>query len=311
MGGGNNFNRGNGIALDGSGNIYIAGHTYADDFPVLNPAFGGYNANSDGFISKLNSTGTALIYSTYIGGSNFDYLQGLAVDSTGAAWATGNTTSIDFPLLAPYQNALAGSNDAVVVKLSPSGTLVYSTYLGTSGYDSANFVAVDPTGNAYVTGQTGPGFPTTSGVYQPTIAGGGAAFVTKFSSSGSITWSTFVHGDNFEYANGIAVDEFGNSYISGVSYSSAFPGAPPNGAQSIESGQWGRLCGQAQFYWLRTALFHVPRRLAVRQADAIAVDPITGPSCYCRPDHNQLICLQVLEQCNLQMPGGKMASSLN
>src|ERR1035438_10264133 len=192
MGGGNQYNRGNAITLDASGNAYIAGLTYADDFPAVNPAFAGYNASGDGFVSKLNATGTALVYSTYIGGSGYDSLQGIAVDSTGAAWAVGTSSSADFPLLSLYQSTYSGSNDAVVVKLSPSGALAYSTYLGQPGYDSANAVAVDPFGNAYVTGQTGAGFPTTAGVYQSVIQGGTAAFVTKFSTNGSLIWSTFV-----------------------------------------------------------------------------------------------------------------------
>jgi hypothetical protein len=276
MGGGNNWNRGNAVALDATGNVYIAGITNADDFPIDSPAFAGYDANGDGFISKLNSTGTALIYSTYIGGSGYDSLQGIAVDSTGAVWAVGTSASSDFPLLAPYQSALQGGNDAVVLKLSPSGALAYSTYLGAPGYDSANSVAVDPTGNAYVTGQTGTGFPTTTGVYQPFIAGGGAAFVTKFSSSGSLTWSTFVHGDNFEYANGIAVDEFGNSYISGVSYSTAFPGAPPSGAQPTNHGNGDAFVAKLNF--TGSALLYLTFLGGSRydEADAIAVDPITG-----------------------------------
>jgi hypothetical protein len=276
MGGGSGFNRGNAIALDASGNAYIAGQTFADDFPALTPAFAGYDASGDGFISKLNSTGTALIYSTYIGGSANDYLQGIAVDSTGAVWATGWTTSTDFPLLAPYQNALAGGNDAVVVKLGPSGALAYSTYLGTPGYDSANSVAVDPTGNAYVTGQTGAGFPTTAGVYQPVIRGGTAAFVTKFSTNGSLIWSTFVGGTSFDYANGIAVDEFGNTYITGVSYSPTFPGAPPGGAQPTNRGGGDAFVAKLNFNGSALLYFTFLGGSGYDQANAIAVDPIGG-----------------------------------
>ena len=276
MGGGNEFNRGNAIALDASGNAYIAGLTYADDFPVLSPAFAGYQANFDGFISKLNSTGTALIYSTYIGGSGYDSLQGIAVDSTGAVWAVGTSSSTDFPLLSPYQNTLRGGNDAVVVKLSPGGALAYSTFLGAPGYDSANSVAVDPFGNAYVTGQTGAGFPTTAGVYQPVIQGGTAAFVTKFSASGSLTWSTFVGGTNFDYANGIAVDEFGNTYISGVSYSTAFPGAPPGGAQTTNRGNGDAFVAKLNFTGSGLLYFTFLGGSGHDQANTIGVDPISG-----------------------------------
>jgi hypothetical protein len=276
MGGGNQFNRGNAIALDSSGNAYIAGMTYADDFTVVSPAFGGYNANGDGFISKLNSAGTALVYSTYIGGKENDSLQGIAVDSTGAVWAVGSSASPDFPLLAPYQSALAGGNDAVVVKLSPGGALAYSTFLGAPGYDSANSVAVDPGGNAYVTGQTGAGFPTTAGVFQPVIQGGTAAFVTKFSSGGALTWSTFLGGTNYDYANGIAVDEFGNSYISGVSQSATFPGAPPGGAQPVNRGGGDAFVAKLNFTGTALLYFTFLGGSGSDQANAIAVDPVSG-----------------------------------
>ena len=276
MGGGNQFNRGNAIAVDSSGNAYIAGLTYADDFPVGSPAFAGYNANGDGFISKLNSTGTALVYSTYIGGHQNDSLQGIAVDSTGAVWAVGTSASPDFPLLAPYQSSLAGGNDAVVVKLSPNGALAYSTFLGATGYDSANSVAVDPGGNAYVTGQTGAGFPTTAGVFQPVIQGGTAAFVTKFGSGGALTWSTFVGGTNYDYANGIAVDEFGNSYISGVSQSGTFPGAPLGGAQPVNRGGGDAFVAKLNFTGSALIYFTFLGGSGSDQANAIAVDPVSG-----------------------------------
>jgi hypothetical protein len=276
MGGGNQFNRGNAIALDASGNVYIAGVTYADDFPAVVPAFAGYTANGDGFISKLDSTGTALIYSTYIGGSGYDSLQGIAVDSTGAAWAVGTSSSTDFPLLSPYQNTLSGGNDAVVVKLSPSGVLAYSTFLGGPGNNIANSVAIDPVGNAYVTGQTGAGFPTTAGVYQPVIQGGTAAFVTKFNASGSLTWSTFVGGTSFDYANGIAVDEFGNTYITGVSYSAMFPGAPPGGAQPVNRGNGDAFVAKLNFNGSGLLYFTFLGGSGYDQANTIGVDPISG-----------------------------------
>jgi hypothetical protein len=276
VGGGNQSNRGNAIALDASGNAYIAGLTYADDFPAVSPAFAGYNANGDGFISKVNSTGTALIYSTYIGGSGYDSLQGVAVDSTGAVWAAGITTSPDFPLLTPYQNTLGGGDDAVVVKLSPSGALAYSTFLGGPGYDSATSVAVDPFGNAYVAGWASAGFPTTAKVYQPVTLGGGDAFVTKFSASGSLTWSTFMGNTNFDYANGIAVDEFGNTYVTGVSYSPTFPNAPPGGAQPVNRGNGDAFVAKLNFNGSGLLYFTFLGGTGYDQANAISVDPISG-----------------------------------
>lgn len=132
LGGGTSYNYGYGIAVDSLGNAYVAGCTYASDFPLANAAYPQYGGNLDGFVSEINAAGTALVYSTYIGGSGMDEPMGIAVDSTGAAWVTGFTTSPDFPMLNAYQSA-GGSGDAMVFKLTPSGSLAYSTYLGEAG----------------------------------------------------------------------------------------------------------------------------------------------------------------------------------
>jgi Beta-propeller repeat/Putative binding domain, N-terminal len=276
LGGGDGYNQANAVALDSSGNAYIAGVTAAADFPVSSAAFAGYNADTDGFISKMNSTGTALIYSTYIGGSNYDYLDGIAVDSTGAAWVVGYTGSVDFPLLSPYQSSNGGGEDAVVVKLDPSGSLAYSTYLGGPAGDAASAVAVDPTGNAYVTGVAQAGFPTTAGVYEPVIVGLVASFVTKFNSSNSLVWSTFVGGTDSDHGTGIAVDEFGNSYIAGASYSNSFPGAPPGGAQPVNAGNGDAFVAKLNFTGSALLYFTFLGGSQFDQANAIAVNPVSG-----------------------------------
>lgn len=247
VGGGNGGNQGNAIALDASGNAYIAGYTNASDFPVASAAYGGYQANTDSFISKVNPAGTALVYSTYIGGSNVDYLQGIGVDAKGAVWAAGYTSSPDFPLLSPSQNTLGGNQDAVVVKLNPGGSLAYSTFLGGPGQDLGYSIAVDPFGNAYVTGYASAGFPTTAGVYQPVNQGSVDAFVTKFNSSNSLVWSTFVGGTSFDYAQGIAVDQFGNTYITGETFSTLFTNPPPGGAQPVNRGSGDAFVAKLNF----------------------------------------------------------------
>src|SRR5216684_8149258 len=236
LGGGNGGNQGNAITVDASGNAYVTGYTYASDFPLVNAALAGFEGNPDSFISKINPTGTALAYTTYIGGSNINYLRGIAVDSTGAAWAVGNTKSSDFPIMNPYQGNLGGVGDAVVVKLGPTGALAFSTYLGGPGDDSANAVAVDASGNAYVTGLASTGFPSTGGAFQQFNQGSTDAFITKFTSNGSLVYSTLAGGTNYDLANGIAVDSAGNAYITGVTYSTSFPGAPTGGAQAANAG---------------------------------------------------------------------------
>ncbi len=152
-----------GIALDSSGNAYVTG------------------SNGYAFVSKLNSSGSALVYSTYLGGGSADYGVGIALDSSGNAYVAGSTDSSNFPTTAgAFQTTLAGGGDAFVSKLNSSGSLVYSTYLGGSVNDGGRGIALDSSRNAYVTGFTdSSNFPTTPGAFQTTLAGGGDAFVSK------------------------------------------------------------------------------------------------------------------------------------
>ena len=153
------------------------GHTHSTDFPTTTGAFqttyGG--GNGDAFVTKLNPTGTALVYSTYLGGTGNDYGYGIAVDTAGNAYVTGYTASTDFPTTpGAFQTTYGGGNDdAFVTKLNPTGTaLVYSTYLGGTDSDIGNGIAVDTAGNAYVTGYTAStDFPTTPGAFQTTFGG--------------------------------------------------------------------------------------------------------------------------------------------
>ena len=237
LGGGNSSNLARAVAVDAAGNAYVTGVTYSSDFPTVNAALGAFQSNGDGFISKINPSGTALVYSTYLGGSSLDQLNGIAVDSFGAAWAVGSTNSSDFPLLAPFQKSLSGTQDAIVVKLSPTGSLVFSSYLGGPNGTSASAVAVDGSSNAIVTGYATSGFPTTPNAFQTVNQGGEDAFVTKFNSSGNLIYSTFLGGNSTDTASGVAADSAGNAYVTGFSYSPIFPGAPSGGAQPVNKGQ--------------------------------------------------------------------------
>ena len=188
------------------------------------PVSGG---SRDAFVTKLNAAGTGLAYSTFLGGSGFDSGRGIAVDVAGNAYVTGSTTSSDFPtanLLQPFQ----GSLDAFVTMVNAAGTgLVYSTYLGGSGVDGAEDIAVDVAGNAYVTGFTDSlNFPTTLGVFQTTFAGVWDAFVTKLNAAGSaLVYSTYLGGSDDDAGLGIAVDAAGNAYVVGQIFSTDFPTA--------------------------------------------------------------------------------------
>ena len=232
-----------GVAVDSSGNVYVVGYTQSPDFPVTPGAFDrtGAAANSlDAFVAKLNPSGTAMLYATFIGGSNFDWGRSIAIDASGNAYITGQTTSPDFPVTGKaFQKNLAQLNcprcgidnyDAFVAKLNPNGSaLLYSTYLGGAGsIDDGLAIAIDASGNAYVAGETSsPDFPTTAGALRRTNSGGDDTFVTKLNPTGSaLVYSTFIGGTQEEFPARIALDVANNAIVFGNTSSSDFPTTP-------------------------------------------------------------------------------------
>ncbi|MBI3000509.1 MAG: SBBP repeat-containing protein [Deltaproteobacteria bacterium] len=183
--GGSGGENGIGIAVDAAGNAYIAGQTSSTDFPTANPLQATYGGTGDGFVAKLDATGSALIYSTYLGGSGDDGTFSIAVDPSGNAYVTGNTKSTNFPLTNPIQDTFGGSGnvwgDAFVTKLNSAGNdLIYSTYLGGSDNDVAHGIALDSSGNAYVTGiSRSTNFPVANALYDSYRGGIDDAFVAK------------------------------------------------------------------------------------------------------------------------------------
>ncbi len=166
-----------------------------------------------------------LAYSTYLGGSSFDESFGIAIDSSGATYVTGQTESPDFKTLNPFQGVLKGSINAFVTKLSPAGnTLIYSTYLGGTVFDNGSDIAVDSSGAAYVTGTTrSPDFPTQNPI-KGVLTGQEDAFVTKLSPAGNtLVYSTYLGGSSLDEGAGIAVDNSGSAYVTGSTFSSDFP----------------------------------------------------------------------------------------
>jgi len=229
LGGGSDDNA-RGIAVDGSGYAYVTGSTLSLDFPTANPYQATFQGgNYDAFVTKFSSSGNSLIYSTYLGGENGNYGNGIAVDGSGNAYVTGQTESADFPTLNPYQTYQGGvtSTDVFVTKLSSTGNiLIYSTYLGGGSDDRGYGITVDGSGNAYVTGETSSSdFPTLN-PYQGTLEGGSDVFVTKLSSSGNnLVYSTYLGGSGGsgnDRGYGIAVDGGGNAYVTGFAQS-GFP----------------------------------------------------------------------------------------
>ncbi len=219
------------ITLDSSGNAYVAGYTESTNFPTANAFQSNYGGgDSDAFVLKLNASGTGLAYSTFLGGSGgIDYATGIAVGSSNTAYVVGATESTNFPTSNPYQASNSGSFDGFVANLNASGNgLAYSTYLGGSGDDLGYGIAVDFSGNAYVTGYTdSSNFPTAS-PYQASNGGSYDAFVTKLNASGSgLTYSTYLGGNDYDYGYGIALDASGSAYVTGETGSANFPTASP------------------------------------------------------------------------------------
>jgi len=240
LGGGGASDFANAIAVDASGRAYVAGETQSQAFPTTAGALQPKAPPSYGtaFFTVLKADGSGLVYSSYLGGPDGggDVATGVAVDGSGRAYVTGGTSSADFPTKAgagsvdPIQSHSNGSSDAFVAKLNPDATgdssLVYSTYLGGADYDGGGGIAVDSGGDAYVTGSTySVDFPTQNPLPgQAASVGSGDAFVSKLNANGSaLEYSTYLGGTNDDSANGIALDGPGHAYITGSTTSPDFP----------------------------------------------------------------------------------------
>jgi streptogramin lyase len=228
--GGSGIEQGSGIAVDGAGNAYVTGYTTSANFPTTAGAFQtAIHGGQDAFVAKLNPSGTALVYSTYVGGSGTDGAHGVAVDGAGSAYIIGYTNSSNFPTTSSaFQTTNRGTFEAFVSKLNPTGAgLAYSTYLGGKGADEGFAIAVDGTGIAYVTGTThSTDFPTTPGAFQTTLGNSiyGNGFVTKLNASGSaLVYSTYLGGSGGDGGFAIAADNGGSAYVTGATNSFNFP----------------------------------------------------------------------------------------
>lgn len=225
--GGASLNSGSSIAVDSTGAAYVTGQTQSVAFPVtsgvLQTSYGG--GLSDCFVAKLNAAGSALSYSTLLGGSGLDYCSGIAVDASGDAYVSGTTYSANFPVKSALQATLRGTASVFVAKLNPTGaSLFYSTYLGGSGADLGNAIAVDSSGEAYVAGAASSSdLPVTAGVFQNVLNGVYNAFVFKLSPAGSLVYCTYLGGSSSDTAAAIAIDPTGRAVVGGYTNSANFP----------------------------------------------------------------------------------------
>ena len=234
---------GRAIAVDAQGNAYVTGSTDSDNFPVTAGAF-QTKANFQSpigffrhaFVLKLNSLGSAVVYSTLLGGGNSDDAAAIILDAAGNAYVAGATQSVDFPITkGAFQtmvvmppNPFFTFSHGFVTKLNNTGSaLIYSTYLSGSTGSSITGLAVDPAGDAFVTGSTGsPDFPTTPGAFQTSAPAGAQTrgFVSKLNTTGSaLVYSTLLAGEKTVVPNAIAIDAAANAYITGATDSQQFP----------------------------------------------------------------------------------------
>lgn len=225
--GGSGADAGAAIATDGTGATYVAGFTQSSNFPVRSVGFPSRLPAADAFVTKVSPSGSALVYSTYFGGSGIDRANGIAVDSAGSVTVVGETHSADLPTAQPFQSYHHDVQDAFITRLSPDGGhLVYSSFLGGTGLDNAYAVALDPTGDAYVAGYTAAAdFPVLNGA-QTNLAGAFDAFLTRVhlqDGGPSISYSTYLGGAAADGANGVAVDPYGVAYVGGQTASVDFP----------------------------------------------------------------------------------------
>lgn len=241
--GGSSTDQAHDLALDGAGAVYLTGFTTSTDLPTTSGAFQlAAGGSSDSFVAKFNADGSALVYSTYLGGDDSDQAWSIAVDSGGSAYITGQTESTNFPVTpGAFQT---GFGRLFVTKLNPGGSdLVYSTYLGGNGFDEAWAIAVDEAGQAFVAGDTtSTNFPTTPGAFQTTYHNGGSvtregdAFVVKFNAAGSdLIYGTYLGGTDHDLGFALDIDAQGQAYVTGSTYSSDFP-TTPTSFQPVRSG---------------------------------------------------------------------------
>jgi hypothetical protein len=203
-----------GIAVDGSGNVYVTGGTDSNDYPTLNAFQPTIAVAPDAYITALNATGTALLYSTYWGGNGADGGRSIAIDATSDAYITGGTFSTDFPTVAPFQGSLVGTQDnAFVIKLDATGTPIYSTYLGGTGGSTGLAISADSNGSAYVAAQSFSGFPLVNPIQGSTVAF--SASVSQLNSTGSaLVYSTYLGEETTPV--GIQADSAGQAYVAGA-----------------------------------------------------------------------------------------------
>jgi hypothetical protein len=225
--GGSDVDSGASLGVDSAGNAYLTGRTRSLDFPTVNAFQPTYGGGDDAFVVELNSAGNGLVYSTYLGGSAFEYGNGLAVDAAGYTYIAAISASTNFPIVNAVQNHNAGGHDAIAVKIAPGGSVVYATYLGGSSSDFANGLTIDSLGNAYIFGDTSSSDLPVLNAIQPTYSGKTDVFLAKLDPNGALLYFTYIGGSGDDAARSGKVDAAGNLYFCGETSSTNFPTVNP------------------------------------------------------------------------------------
>jgi MYXO-CTERM domain-containing protein len=227
--GGMGFDAATSIALDSTGDAYLAGYTQSPDFPTMAPFQSTLDGPQNAFVAELAPDGGSLLSSTYLGGSANDQANAVAIDSLGAVWVAGYAQSgwqvSAFPNRSPFQSALAGAQNAFLTRFAPGlGALEGTTFVGGSREDAVNAIAIDASGNVLLTGATSsPDFPTVKAV-QRSLEGDEDAFVTKVSSDlSSLVYSTFLGGTGNDLGSAVGVAASGEAFVAGQTSSENFP----------------------------------------------------------------------------------------
>lgn len=222
--GGSNRDRGKGVASMGSNELFTAGITYSDSFPVTNGAYQTTEKSGSAYLCKFSDSGT-LIWSTFLGGSGTDQGLAVATDDSGNAFLTGSTNSSDFPVTpGAYQNSQNAVSEVFVTKFSNNGKLRWSTYLGGINTEIGWDITSASNGDIFITGYTySKDFPVTAGAYQTTLSKKIDVFLSKFSNNGTLLWSTYLGGKEKDRSSGVAADSAGNVFITGTTESPGFP----------------------------------------------------------------------------------------
>jgi len=230
--GGNGNDIVNDIAIDSSGVVYLTGGTFSMNYPVTTGASQAEFSGGvfDAFLTKINGTGSAISFSTFLGGGGDDRANRIALDAQNNVYLGGLTASTNFPMTSAVQQTFGGGNsDSFVTKFTAAGTIAYSTYWGGSGADFLTGITVDTAGNAFLSGSTGStNFPQVQSI-QPQYGGGDAdAFAAKLNAAGNaFEYSTFIGGSGYDFAADTAIDQFGSVYILGATNSTNFLTANP------------------------------------------------------------------------------------